>query len=64
MENDEEDALGLFLYQTLKGCGLETAINEKFLLNEIKKMKKEIITDPSVIYKNKKEDSNEKADKD
>jgi len=27
--------------------------NEKFLLNEIQKMKKEIITEPSVIYKEK-----------
>jgi hypothetical protein len=27
--------------------------NEKFLLNEIQKMKKEVITEPSVIYKEK-----------
>jgi len=26
--------------------------NEKFLLNEIKKMKKQVITEPSVICKN------------
>mgnify|MGYP000994490109 CR=1 FL=1 len=37
--------------------------NEKFLLGEIQKMKKESITEPSVIYKNKKDCSNEKANK-
>lgn len=37
--------------------------NEKFLLNEIQKMKKEIITEPSVIPKDKpKSDNCEKGE--
>lgn len=37
--------------------------NEKFLLNEIQKMKKEVITEPSVIPKDKpKSDTGEKGE--